>query len=85
MDAESLIHHVDRDMETTSFPLSVTPDWLDDGNETTGNQFQQPDWQVGGIERNQKLKLLKSEPAPSYSGKKDSHGSLLHVTKTHAV
>lgn len=51
MDAERLIQHVERDMETTSFPLSVTPDWLDDGNETTENQFQQPDWQVGGIER----------------------------------
>lgn len=34
-------------MEATSFPLSVTADWLEDGNETSGNQFQQPDWQVG--------------------------------------
>uniref|UniRef100_A0A3B5B2A8 Substance-K receptor-like n=1 Tax=Stegastes partitus TaxID=144197 RepID=A0A3B5B2A8_9TELE len=33
-------------MEVTSVPLSVTADWLEDGNETTGNQFQQPDWQV---------------------------------------
>lgn len=33
-------------MEATPFPLSVTADWLEDGNETSGNQFQQPDWQV---------------------------------------
>ncbi|XP_051236474.1 substance-K receptor isoform X2 [Dicentrarchus labrax] len=46
MDAEGLIQHIERDMEATSFPLSVTTDWLEDGNETTGNQFQQPDWQV---------------------------------------
>ncbi|XP_071753206.1 substance-K receptor isoform X2 [Centroberyx gerrardi] len=46
MDAESLVQHTDRDMEATSLPLSVTADWLEDGNETTGNQFQQPDWQV---------------------------------------
>lgn len=37
----------EKNMETTSFPLSVTADWLEDGNETSGNQFQQPDWQVG--------------------------------------
>lgn len=44
MDAVSLIQ---RDMEATSFPVSVTADWLEeDGNETTWNQFQQPDWQV---------------------------------------
>ncbi len=47
MDAESLIQHIERDMEATSFPLSVTADWLEDGNETTWNQFQQPDFQVG--------------------------------------
>ncbi|XP_054869152.1 substance-K receptor isoform X1 [Amphiprion ocellaris] len=46
MEAESLIQHIERDMEVTSEPLSVTADWLEDGNETTGNQFQQPDWQV---------------------------------------
>ncbi|KAG7483448.1 substance-K receptor [Solea senegalensis] len=46
MDAESLTQHIEGDMEATSLPLSVTADWLDDGNETTGNQFQQPDWQV---------------------------------------
>lgn len=47
MDADSLAQHIERDMEATSFPLSVTADRLEDGNETTGNQFQQPDWQVG--------------------------------------
>ena len=47
MDAEG-IQHVDRDMEATSWPFSVTTDWQEDGNETTGNQFKQPDWQVGG-------------------------------------
>lgn len=41
------VQHIDRDTEATSFPLSDTTDWLDVGNETTGNQFQQPDWQVG--------------------------------------
>lgn len=46
MDDSSLIQHIDRETETTAFPLSVTNDWLEDGNETTGNQFQQPDWQV---------------------------------------
>ncbi|XP_027869538.1 substance-K receptor [Xiphophorus couchianus] len=46
MDAESLIKHFQRDPEATLMPLSATSDWLDDGNETTGNQFQQPDWQV---------------------------------------
>ncbi|TMS13440.1 Neuromedin-K receptor [Larimichthys crocea] len=46
MDADSLAQHIERDMEATSFPLSVTADRLEDGNETTGNQFQQPDWQV---------------------------------------
>ncbi|XP_071401229.1 substance-K receptor isoform X3 [Centroberyx affinis] len=46
MDADSLVQHTDRDMEATSLPLSVTADWLEDGNDTTGNQFQQPDWQV---------------------------------------
>uniref|UniRef100_A0A3B4GEH8 Tachykinin receptor 2 n=1 Tax=Pundamilia nyererei TaxID=303518 RepID=A0A3B4GEH8_9CICH len=34
------------DEETTSWPLSMTTEWLEDGNETTWNQFQQPDWQV---------------------------------------
>ncbi|KAK2854164.1 hypothetical protein Q5P01_006825 [Channa striata] len=46
MDAESLIQHIERDVEATSLPLSLTTDWLDDGNGTTGNQFQQPGWQV---------------------------------------
>ncbi|XP_029000102.1 substance-K receptor isoform X2 [Betta splendens] len=46
MDVEGLIQHIERDMEATSFPLSDTTGWLDDGNETTGNQFQQPHWQV---------------------------------------
>ncbi|KAM7423951.1 hypothetical protein PAMA_000351 [Pampus argenteus] len=46
MEAESLIQHVERDMEGTLLPLSVTADWLEDENKTTGNQFQQPDWQV---------------------------------------
>lgn len=63
MDTDSLIQHVERDMEATSFPLPVTTDWLDDGNETTVNLFQQPDWQVGGIERDHRLKWWKSEPA----------------------
>ncbi|CAG5854408.1 substance-K receptor isoform 2-T2 [Menidia menidia] len=44
MDAESLVQQ--KDLKTTLMPLPVTSDWLDDGNETTGNQFQQPDWQV---------------------------------------
>lgn len=47
MEAVSLIRRDDPDVEATSFPPSVTADWLEDGNETTGNQFQQPDWQVG--------------------------------------
>lgn len=34
------------DMEATSLPFSLTTDWLEDGNETVVNQFQQPDWQV---------------------------------------
>ncbi|XP_030576063.1 substance-K receptor [Archocentrus centrarchus] len=46
MDADSLIQHIERDTETTSWPLSMTTEWLEDGNETTWNQFQQPDWQV---------------------------------------
>ncbi|XP_062242887.1 substance-K receptor [Platichthys flesus] len=46
MDVDSLIQHIERDTEATSFPFSVTDDWREDGNETTGNQFQQPDWQV---------------------------------------
>ncbi|XP_030270259.1 substance-K receptor [Sparus aurata] len=47
MDAESLVQHIERDMEeATLFPPSVTGDWLEDDNETTVNQFQQPDWQV---------------------------------------
>lgn len=54
MNAEVPIQHIEQNMEATSFPLSVTADWLEDGNETTGNQFQQPDWQVGEIQRNQK-------------------------------
>lgn len=49
MDAESLIQHVERDVEATSLPLSVTADWQEDGNETSRNQFQQPDWQVGEV------------------------------------
>uniref|UniRef100_A0A7N9AX71 Substance-K receptor n=1 Tax=Mastacembelus armatus TaxID=205130 RepID=A0A7N9AX71_9TELE len=46
MDAESLTQHIQQGMETTSLPLSVTSDWLEDRNETTGNQFLQPSWQV---------------------------------------
>ncbi|XP_068614150.1 substance-K receptor-like [Brachionichthys hirsutus] len=46
MDDQRLTQGVERDMEATSFPLSATVDWLEDGNETNGNQFQQPDWQV---------------------------------------
>lgn len=46
MDDTSLVQHIERETEVTSFPLSVTDAWLEDGNETTGNQFQQPDWQV---------------------------------------
>ncbi|XP_037650498.1 substance-K receptor isoform X1 [Sebastes umbrosus] len=47
MDVEGDIQHKERDMEGTSLPFSVTTDWLEDGgNETIGNQFQQPDWQV---------------------------------------
>lgn len=48
MDDVGLVQHIERDMEATAFPLSVTDDWLEDGNETSGNQFQQPDWQVEG-------------------------------------
>lgn len=48
LDAVSLIQHVEPDLEATSLPGAGTADWLDeDGNETTWNQFQQPDWQVG--------------------------------------
>lgn len=47
LDAVSLLQHVERDVEATSLPVSVTADWLEeDANETTWNQFQQPDWQV---------------------------------------
>lgn len=48
MDDVGLVQHIERDTEATPFPLSVTDDWLEDGNETSGNQFQQPDWQVEG-------------------------------------
>lgn len=51
MDAQSAAQNTERQMEATSFPLSVTTDWLEDGNETTENQFQQPDWQVGEINK----------------------------------
>lgn len=43
----SLTQHAEQEVETTSFPLSATADWLEDANDTIGNQFQQPDWQVG--------------------------------------
>ncbi|XP_053721297.1 substance-K receptor isoform X1 [Synchiropus splendidus] len=46
MGEESFIKHIQRDVETTLVPLSETTEWLEDGNETMGNQFQQPDWQV---------------------------------------
>lgn len=58
MDAESLVQHIERDMEeATLFPPSVTGDWLEDDNETTVNQFQQPDWQVRdhSLDQDQKL------------------------------
>nr|XP_020445473.1 substance-K receptor [Monopterus albus] len=45
MDA-SLAQQTELTMEVTSLPLSATTEWLEDGNETTGNQFQQPGWQV---------------------------------------
>ncbi|XP_078800215.1 substance-K receptor isoform X3 [Oryzias latipes] len=43
MDVGNLI---ERDLEATLMPLTVTSDWLEDDNETIRNQFQQPDWQV---------------------------------------
>lgn len=46
MDDVGLVQHMEPETEATPFPLSVTDDWLEDGNETTGNLFQQPDWQV---------------------------------------
>lgn len=46
MDSDSFAQHVDRDLGTTLIPFSVTSDWTEDGNETSWNQFQQPDWQV---------------------------------------
>lgn len=46
MDTESFIQQIDQDTKSTSLPISVTTVWLD-GNDTTGNQFQQPSWQVG--------------------------------------
>ena len=55
MDAENPVKHIERDMEATSLPFSVTTDWLEDGNETIGNQFQQPDWQVGEYRSEMKL------------------------------
>lgn len=61
MDAGSLIQHIERDEETTSWPLSMTTEWLEDGNETTWNQFQQPDWQVREKHWDNKWKWLKSE------------------------
>ncbi|KAG7253505.1 hypothetical protein CRUP_031772, partial [Coryphaenoides rupestris] len=33
-------------MDTTPMPYTVTTDWFEDGNQTTGNQFQQSNWQV---------------------------------------
>lgn len=48
MDAVGLVQHIERDTESTPSPLTVTDDWLEDGNETSGNRFQQPDWQVEG-------------------------------------
>lgn len=46
MDFESLFQHVPRDTEVTTVPFLETTDWLDDGNETSQNQFHQPVWQV---------------------------------------
>lgn len=40
---------IQQGMEATLLPISLTTDWQDDGNETIGNQFQQPDWQVGNL------------------------------------
>lgn len=64
MEPESFIQHIERDTEGTPLPLSMTTDWIEDGNDTAGNQFQQPVWQVG--ERNygrmhQNVVLLASE------------------------
>lgn len=70
MDAESLIQHIERAMEATSFPLSVTADWLEDGNETTGNQFQQPDWQVGEIQKPE-IKVVEVRASPVLLGEID--------------
>lgn len=51
LDAGGLLQHAGPDGEATSLPVSVTADWLEeDGNETTWNQFQQPDWQVGRLD-----------------------------------
>ncbi|XP_077376091.1 substance-K receptor isoform X1 [Festucalex cinctus] len=46
MDSDNLFQRIERDLKATSLPLLVTRDSLEDVNETTGNQFQQPDWQV---------------------------------------
>lgn len=65
MDAGNLI---ERDLEATLMPLAVTGDWLEDDNETIRNQFQQPDWQVGGVSvkkrgRNDWMNVWASAPS----------------------
>lgn len=60
MDAESVFQHVERGMEATSLPFSVTTDWLEDGNETIGNQFEQADWQVGEYRSEIKLVVVRA-------------------------
>lgn len=46
MDSDSFIHRTEGDPEATLSPFSVSSNWMDDGNETNWNQFQQPGWQV---------------------------------------
>lgn len=71
MDDVSLVQHIERETEATTFPLSVTDDWLEDGNETTGNQFQQPDWQV---ETTGRLNVL----TVSHCKRNDKNSLLMH-------
>lgn len=61
LDAVTLIQHVERDLQATSAPASATADWLEeDANETTWNQFQQPDWQVRENDRRYRVTKLLS-------------------------
>lgn len=71
MDAGNLVQHVERDMEATLWPLYETTYWPEDGNETFGNQFQQPDWQVGE-QQDQRGDWFETEPDPSYKAKQGS-------------